>query len=601
MKIKTLSPETIQKIAAGEVILCPQSVVKELVENAVDAGARHIDVAVRGGGKTEILVRDDGCGIAYDEVGLAFKRHATSKISFLSDLDTLTTLGFRGEALASVAAVADVVMTTRADSEELGSRTVFKDGACTARSVVPYAGGTEIVVTNLFAGVPARCKYLKKDPDEERAVRESVKALALARPDIAVTYTVDGRQRLATPGTGELKAAARGVFGSYADTLHPFCEENAPMKVHGLIGDLDARRAHRGNQLFFINGRVVKSRKLTEIYESVWEGKLMHRQYPGGVIFIDLPPDMLDVNVHPQKSRVRVYNESLVAILLRQCLVDGLESVDLTGGADPVRAPEAVYPTCTPTARSGSGADVGAPKAVKQAENGMMKIPPAPVMQDDRESPVVPERASEVAEQQSFYTPRPEDRPDLTRLRRVGVLFNTYILLEDTDCFYTIDQHAAHEAVLYEAFSKAFSGAGFCAQRLALPAVLPATPEELDAAAQHSEKLKSLGFSVKIADSALTVSAVPVVFGTPQQAELIRPVLACLSEKAPDPAVGLSRVISAACKAAVKGGEALTDAEIAALLARLSALENPYTCPHGRPVMIRKKKYELEKLFKRIV
>ncbi len=714
-RIKMLSPATVDKIAAGEVILRPVSVVKELCENAFDAGASHVEIEVEKGGKRLIRIADDGIGIRYNEVPLAFQRHATSKISFPDDLDVLTTLGFRGEALSSIAAVAEVELTTRFRDEEIGSRTIFSGGVCLNHAVAAYDRGTEVRVSDLFADVPVRSKYLRKDDEEETQIRRTAERLALSHPEVAITYISDGKKIFRTPGTGDLHAAAGAVLGrSIAKNLHPFRADNEPMKLYGLIGDLELRRSHRGLQIFFVNGRCVKSPVLTRAYEQAWEGLLMKHQYPAGIICLDLPPKMLDVNIHPQKTEIRILNETLAVLLFRQGIRSALKDLDLTTGdaenspselrnhpesegsrnntavqsgssvmvpqgsdlssaehenayskgeeteASPKREateeqtaaafakpvdleallsepePDAPWiskyfpeekaaetqseyhggaggqkPSGEAAARTPAAVLSGSPETGHRTqENGTAPISSAAadggaVSETEEADRRETESAEEAYERiLAAYGPqrRRLDRPDLTKLKVAGRLFNTYILLEDRDTLLMIDQHAAHEAMLFEEFRQIFSKrTGFPMQSLMIPRQIAVSKQEAEAFEKHSGRIRSFGFDAELfGEDRVAVRAVPVILGEPQDAGMILPVIA-LFDSGTDAEQGLDRIITMSCKAAVKGGQNLTDAEIRRLTEGLMELDNPYTCPHGRPVIMKLNEHELRKLFKRIV
>ncbi len=701
MKIKMLNAETIGKIAAGEVILRPVSVVKELTENALDAGATAVEVAVEKGGKQKITVTDNGCGIAYNEVPAAFKRHATSKISFAEDLDALESLGFRGEALASVISAADVTITTRAQDEEIGSQSFFRDGAMVSRRVSPYEKGTEIVVEELFSTMPARLKYLKKDEDEEGVIRDVMRKLALSHPETAFTYKTDGTMRFRTSGSGDVQEAAAAVFGrAFAGHLRPFAEENAPMKVSGLIGDLDARRSGRERQILFINGRYVQDKLLAQAYEEAWAGMLMKHQHPSGILFVELPPRMLDVNIHPQKTELRILNESLVSLLFRQCVRTALRKMNLTPELCPAedteqqsaapaprfsgeRQPAELSPHAVPApglspAKSETNATIPVTdKPEIQTEMpGAVPFDPETLLQDEPDAPwrskyfgepaarqadpagehlksadqaslSHPQAASDVdknsrghhsecaplreeapctsypsanlhieseehkpyqAEQTSGVSLVREeavylDRPDFTRIKYIGQLFNTYLILEDRPVVYLIDQHAAHEALLFNKFEHAFtSDSGFSSQSLLIPTRVEADPEWVERLPIFSDQLTRFGFSAEPdGEDALKVHAVPVILGENQPAELVVPVLMYFAGQGRAPERELERIVSMSCKAAVKGNQTLDASEVKTLLSRLMEIPNPYTCPHGRPVIYQLKEYELEKLFKRVL
>lgn len=644
MKIKALNQDTINKIAAGEVILRPASVVKELVENSLDAGSTKVTVSILEGGKKEIKIIDDGCGINYDEIPLAFRRHATSKINYLSDLETLETMGFRGEALSSVAAVADVNIITRADDEEIGSYSEFRDGVLTHRRVIPYEKGTEIIVSDLFSSIPARYKFLKKENTEERKIRDIVQKLALAYPTVSFEYLVDNKRKFQTNGNGNLLDTARIIFGNeYASHLHEFTVENLPMKVSGLIGDLDARRNYRDNQIFFINGRFVKSSLLSKAFEEEWLGKLMKHQYPSGIIFIDLPPKMLDINVHPQKTEIRILNKSLVEILFKQSIRQALEEISIIPETVPetveeyeIRQEEEqirknnIIPEPKPEQQSFSETEFSVlnkkeiidkngletstlqinsveHEVIPKAQDFIPEKPPFSIIEEK-----IPPVDSKLIQNEKLIPEKTVSEPltnfenhnqiDLNNLKYIGHAFNTYLILEDGRELYYIDQHAAHEAVLYEAFRTGLiDGRKFESQQKLIPEEVYITNSEVESYENIKDKLRDFGFETKRSGNRVIVSATPMILNHVQPSELIIPLIAYFDRKVDEPDYGLSKIITMSCKKAVKGGDDLTETEIRDLLNHLFRLENPYTCPHGRPIIRKQSKHELEKLFKRIV
>lgn len=643
MKIKILNQDTINKIAAGEVILRPASVVKELVENSIDAGASIIKVSILEGGKREIKITDNGIGINFDEIPLAFKRHATSKLNMLEDLDTLETMGFRGEALSSIASVANVSIITKSIEEELGSKSIFEDGELINRRVCSYEGGTEITVTDIFKTIPARYKFLKKDESEERHIRDILQKLALSHPNISFEYTTDTRRIFHTSGNGNLLDTARAIFGqSFSKHLYEFSTENLPMKVYGLIGDLDARRSYRDNQIFFINGRYVKSKELSKAYEEEWEGKLMKHQYPSGIIFIELPSKMLDVNVHPQKTEIRILNKSLITILFKQCLREALNSLNIIPETFEEEKNTEESFTFYPNNSYSYEEDSKVEKPIeiqKSKEYPKVETQESFIKKDFYQEPEIPKKESienKILDEPIFegnfeddfelpddldypsfdeevYEPSKEIRsneikePSIQKLNLlekefIGQVFNTYLILQDSKDLYFIDQHAAHEAILYETFSRAFKNqTQFESQILLLPDFVALTKDEIEDYQKVKENLNQFGFQSEIEGDKVKIYAVPLILNVVQPSNLIIPLMRYFAGKDESPEIGLQKIITASCKTAIKGGDALTSEEIQTLLANLSELDNPYTCPHGRPIIRKQSEHELEKLFKRIV
>jgi DNA mismatch repair protein MutL len=630
MRIKMLDPHTIDQIAAGEVILRPVSVIKELVENAIDAGATRISVSVEGGGKKKMVIWDNGCGIPYNEVPLAFERHATSKLSTIGDLQQIQTLGFRGEALASVAAVARVQTTTRFETEEIGSETLFEGGKLINQRVCGHDRGTVMTVSDLFYNVPARQKHLGNAKTEAALVQDMMEKLAMSHPEIAVTYQSDGKRVFGTTGSGKLLEVLQSLLGrSFCDKLIPLDSQNEPMRLTGYIGDLSAMRGTRDLQFFFLNGRTVKNKGLSRSFEEAYTGYLMQHRHPVGVIFMELPGRFLDVNIHPAKTDIAILNQSLIDILFKQGIRETLRGSDLSiaigdGGDeeasasdDAAQPAEAAAPRQKPLEEQTAilPAQTRTPEVKKQPEATAVRKPasvskgsalPYSAIQSDvsaEAEPVTREESAPFEKQEPSKIP-PAGQVDFSNAQIIGQLFNTFILLEQGDEAILIDQHAAHEAMMYEELRDRFERReGFPSQQLMVPQPVKVEPRVIAAYETMAEELQRDGFDCDVfGDDTLMVRSVPVILGVPQEAELIAAFLEGVtydSEQEKDRQI--QRIITMSCKAAVKGNQHLSGAEIRALLKQMTDMDNPYTCPHGRPVIFHLKKYELEKLFKRVV
>lgn len=687
-----LNNETINKIAAGEVIIRPVSVVKELVENAIDAGANHISVIIEAGGKNLITVRDDGCGIAYNEIPLAFKRHATSKLSTIEDLETIHSLGFRGEALSSVSAVAKVQVTTRNENEEVGSLTSFEGSDLVNQRVCSYNKGTEIKVWELFYNTPARRKHLAKDKKEEGLIRDLMNKIALSHPSIGFQVKCNGRSILDTPGSGKVIDVINVLYGwETGKNLIALDYENKPMKLSGFIGNLKTTRSHREDQVIFINGRYIKNARLAQALDEAYAGYTMKHQHPLGIIFMELPGRMLDINIHPAKTEIKILNESLICLLFKQGLRETLRESNLIVD---LGSPELLLKESIPAAKSEESDkkdnDRGIPteeipqksQSVNQTTigevirtktgvpeiRGTKRSEPDetltdPVSQSRRLSVTetkgkdnfekkdeVPNKEnrkknseeknmqeylekqasealavseakhqSRVAEAQAEFhrkairiPPLKRDVRDLENMKIVGQLFNVYILLEGEKEIYLLDQHAAHEAFLTQELQGIFNrGDGLPSQGLMTPIPIKIRPKDMGKVEAGLIVFKKLGYECDIfGEDTLIVRSVPVLMGEPQSIDLLKDII---DENIFDLGEGYPRsenvftakvrnsITSMACKAAIKGGQQLTHPEIKQLLKNLMGLDNPYTCPHGRPIIMRLKEYELMKLFKRVI
>ena len=622
MKIKMLNMDTINKIAAGEVIIRPVSVIKELVENAIDAGATRIAVDIEAGGKNQMIVRDNGCGIAYHEVPLAFKRHATSKLTSIDDLESIESLGFRGEALSSVSAVARVQVTTCNESEEVGSVTLFEGGTLINQRVCSYSQGTEMKVWDLFYNTPARRKHLEKDKKEEGLIRDLMEKLALSNPEVAFLVNSNGRSVLSTPGSGNILDVVCTLYGEeVASKLIPIRFENSPMKLKGFIGDLTTMRSHREDQIFFMNGRYVKNSRLGQALDSAYEGYTMKHQHPFGIVFMELPGRMLDVNIHPAKTEIKILNESLVILLFKQGIRETLRDANLVvdiGGVEKVLSNKKNgLKELTEKQQEPEMFDIEnhetMDKAVENRDDSGMKPLALNVVLEEKDFKRVAERAETFTTNVKDSVSRIKvAHPDFTKMKIVGQLFNTYILLEGVKEIYLIDQHAAHEAFLTRELEDVFDcDAVIPSQGLMAPMTIKIRPRDMQRVLNALETYKKLGYDCDVfGEDSLIIRSVPVFMGEPQTSDLLKSLISeDLSEIEEDHLKGQwlysstikDKIILMACKAAVKGGQTLSDREIQRLLEDLMRLDNPFTCPHGRPIITRLREYELMKLFKRVV
>lgn len=624
MKIKMLNHETINKIAAGEVIIRPVSVIKELVENAIDAASTRICVSVEKGGKASICVTDNGTGIAYNEVPLAFKRHATSKILTLNDLETIDTLGFRGEALSSIAAVSHVRITTRDAEEEIGSQSFFENSEMINQRVCPYENGTEILVTDLFYNTPARQKHLQKGKNEEKFVRDILEKLSMSHPEIQFEYISDGRLVFRTSGSGKLQDVIESLYGrQFFSGLRELKIDNDPMHLRGYISDLTLTRSTKEEQIFFINNRYVKNKCLSRAFEEAYEGYMMLHRHPLGIIFMSLPGRMLDINIHPAKTEIQILNESLVSMLFKQGIRDALRAesliVDIAependqkqldeANSEKTEEPltfidpeEQHFVSEQTTKLPKEGEKITKESAISKPVvqfEGSVSSTAQPVLYRQQEPETKAYAAENVVEMHAVKS------PDFSNARIIGQLFSTYILLEKGDEILMIDQHAAHEAFMYQELKQRFAKEEtFPAQTLLIPQRVEISLREAEEFDAYQEALKQYGFDCDLCGpSQLIVRSVPIILGEPQSTELLRAFIEYRSYEDAEKSKSLiEKIISMSCKSAIKGHQDLSIDEIRALLDHLSKLENPYTCPHGRPIILRLKEYDLKKLFKRVV
>ncbi len=621
MKINILEPDVYNKIAAGEVVDRPYSVVKELVENAVDAGATEISVEIADGGKTLIRVTDNGGGIAKDDLVAAYKPHATSKLRTADDLFGVTTLGFRGEALASIAAVSKMKIVSRTEGAEAYS--LASEGGRLG-NILPAAGavGTEVTVEELFRNIPARLKFLKSDAQEEGDITGTVGRFILSRPDIAFTYSANGKVKYRSYGDG-LASALAAVYGAgILDNLYEIDAEKHGIKLRGYIGDQNFSKPNRTYQSLFVNGRYVVNQTVSAALTNAYASYLMKRQYPFYVLFLDVPPEIVDVNVHPNKADVRFADNQIIygtvysvvsAVLdgnsraleyLTGTFSDGetarRRSADPPAGKPAEAAPAMTYAQAKKelqfeiplTAGKGS-----VPRRDFGAGGGALEV----------HSPVAEERREDYFEENKRLLLREEkkgqQRVEVGALVYKGELFRTYLFYECGDDAYIIDQHAAHERLNYDRLRAKMEARSIVSQPMLMPYTLSLNAQEYAFLEKNFPLLREIGFEIEpFGAGSVKVSAVPGDLTEIDLEAFFGDVLRSMESLR---AIKLSEILkdklaSAACKAAVKGGEPLTDEEARSLIERMDG-NMGLKCPHGRPVAVHVGKSEMEKLFKRIV
>ena len=564
MPIRLLSPDVVSKIAAGEVVERPASVVKELIENSLDAGASQIEIEVRGGGVNLIRVSDNGTGIPKDEVELAFQHHATSKIESLADLDTGTSLGFRGEALHSIAHVAQVDLLTRNRDDSSGTFVSLRDGAVADRGVRAAPQGTTATVRHLFRDVPARLKFLKSATTESNQITNLVSQYCLAFPGVKFTLSVDGRDILRTPGSGRLKDAIAEVYGldvaqAMLEIKGVASESRMVPVVSGYTSPPSLSRATRGYISFFVNGRWVQSRPLAGAVERAYEGWLGVRRYPVSVINIAISPQFVDVNVHPAKREVRFSQEPMVFNAVH-------------GAIRRVLAERAPIPEFKPAAGFAS----------------------APARQMP-ELPLVERKPGAAGP----LMPGPS-RPDLPILRVLGQASLTYIIAEGPDGLYLIDQHAAHERVLFEKALAQRSRKAVDVQPLLEPLAVELSLKQEEALRTGGEMLAQFGFGIDpFGDRTYLVRAVPAMLAGKGIADAVKEAIDSLDDETAGANEDERIARSLACHGSVRAGQVLSQEEMGELIRQLEKTTSPRTCPHGRPTMIHLSAGRLEREFGR--
>ena len=679
-KIAVLDQQTIDKIAAGEVVERPASVVKELVENAIDAGATQITVEIKEGGIGYIRIADNGSGMEKDDIPVAFLRHSTSKIRSADDLLGVSSLGFRGEALSSISAVAMVELITKTKENELGSRCYIEGGVQKCLEEIGAPDGTTFIIRNLFYNTPARKKFLKSEMSEASAIHELMTHLAMSHPEVGFKVLIGGQMRIQTSGNGNLKDVIYHLYGrDVAMRLIEVDREEGPLHVRGFLGKPEISRGNRNYENYFVNGRYVKSKIIAKGIEDGYKTFMMQHRYPFVCLDIHMDGKMLDVNVHPTKMELRFSNQNLVYDLLERMTKDALSGRELIPEVtldepkkqvvmpekepqqmppvQTLREPESTYQVQKPAAVPTTSVERTIPSYQKPEQKVPLekmwttpepqkepvkpqnknleyfmeqmrkrveeryKVPEAPAAAEHRETTetaqsTVPEQSATVPE--TPVEEKPPQKPEQLDLFDgkllskeaavhhviIGQLFDTYWLVQFGEKLYIIDQHAAHEKVLYERLMKDLRNRTFQSQMLSPPIILNLSMQEEELFLKYRSCFTEMGFEIEeFGEKAYAVRAVPANLPGVARREILMELLDSLSDitGSGNSESLMDKVASMSCKAAVKGNHQMSAMEAKALIDELLSLENPYNCPHGRPTIISMSKYELEKKFKRIV
>ncbi len=587
MSISILPAEVANRIAAGEVVERPASIVKELVENALDAGATRISIEIAEGGVSLIRISDNGHGIDPEELSLAFARHATSKLRHEQDMDAIATLGFRGEALPSIAAVADVEAISRTASEPTAGRIRIRFGEIAEQGARGAPPGTTFTVRSLFQQQPARLKFLRSASAESAQIAGVVSHFALAYPEVAFSLKVDGRETFATSGQGNRREAAAGVYGAdVGASLIEVEEEDEGHHLQALIAPPSVSRSNRSYITIFINRRLVRSRSLSYAVEEAYANLIQVRRFPIAIVDLRLPPEEVDVNVHPAKAEVRLRNDRQVFSLVQRPLRRALSGLAPIGSNTAMGWPSAMPSSSPPAYLTNLGASEPAyePQPGLSASSG-----PAILLAHTPEARTTPV----LAEQKVL----PSSVPILRALGQAGT---TYIIAEGPAGLYLIDQHAAHERVLFEQYARRLAEAAPALQPLLSPIPLELTPEQQSLVTVYAPALRDHGFEIEpFGPGAYLLRTAPAGLRREEPSRAFTELLDLMTRE-DSPTDPRGRVAaSLACHAAVRAGQNLSTEEMRDLLQQLEACDSPQTCPHGRPTMLHLSADELAKRFSR--
>lgn len=618
-QVRVLPTEVAQLIAAGEVVERPASVIKELVENAIDAGSTTIRIDIECGGVRLIRITDNGCGMNESDAQTCFLRHATSKIQNAQDISGVLTLGFRGEALASIAAVSQIEMTTRTKEDIEGTRICLDGGVVVKKEPIGAPVGTSITVENLFYNTPARKKFLKSERSETGAISSLLDRLALSHPEISFQYYVNNKEELFTPGDGKLMSAASVVLGAQQARAMVPVDDNGTIRISGLVCKPLAARGNRNQQFFFINGRCITSGLLAKAVESAYAGSIMSGKYPVCVLSLDLDATSVDVNVHPSKNIVKFSDEKMIFSAVFHAVSQALNAMDQRYVAAKKELEPQVQrkivagfyeiPTQQPTLNVSTPSRSIPPMKPQESDvalkldNPVSKPRPSTVVTfTDRTTPQMPFIAPKQQENTPKFTvvkPEPIQTEIPAQIVCIGEIFNTYIIAQCADEVYFIDKHAAHERLIFETLSNKSKSAS---QPLLVECIVTLDRQDKTYILDEMDSFAECGFELEdYGGNAIMVRAIPSEIAKEDVVNILEHAAANLSDKQISKDKRTKILESMACKSAVKGGQYSHKAEQQALIDRLFAIPDIKYCPHGRPIIYTMQKKDFEKLFKRIV
>ena len=625
--IRALPRELSDKIAAGEVVERPVSIVKELIENSLDAGATAITCEIRKGGKDYIRVTDNGCGIPSGEVELAFMRYATSKIATEEDLNAIGTLGFRGEALASIAAVSRTELITRPGSQPTGTRIRIEGGICEEITEAACEDGTTIIVTDLFYNTPARRKFLKPDNAEASLISDYVSKMALAYPGVKFRLISNGTILYSTLGKGDLKSAILTLYSpQMAKGMVSIEGQAASDGDRSLAGFVSAPAYSRNNkrmQVFFVNGRWVKSKVMEDALEEAFSDKLFEGRHPAAFLFLEVDPHSVDVNIHPHKTEIKFYDEREVSDFMIRVIRSSLLKQEGVAESSSIARPlareaETVYAKPYESLAVEEVSDLDTISANIPDPSEYASIVDINSLQEttynertenlfarmredsDRAQMQVQEEITPYGSKTPEDGGKEEPRFLFSSLTIIGEAFATYIIAKDEDHVYMVDQHAAHERILYEEFLKIFRGAEAPSQPILAPILLQMGAVSKASVTERLQLLRTLGYRVEeFGMGDVIIKEIPSCMGLQEAEDFAIHILQQETIKAADIQLKREELTSNACKVAIKGGDSISMEEMKELFVRLDRCENPFSCPHGRPTLIRFSQSDLERQFKR--
>ncbi|MTI67782.1 MAG: DNA mismatch repair endonuclease MutL [Firmicutes bacterium] len=620
--IRLLDDNTINKIAAGEVVERPASVVKELVENSIDAKSDSIIIEIKNGGKKYIRVSDNGIGIDKEDIDLAFLRHSTSKINKAEDLSKVLSLGFRGEALASISAVSQMELITKTVDNDIGNQVEVIEGKIRDLKNVGCPKGTTIIVKNIFFNTPVRKKFLKSDNTESSHISDIVYKLSLSYPNISFKYIRDNKVIIKTPGKDNLLSNIYSIFGKdFTDSLFKTNYSGDDIKIRGFVSKPSFTRGNRKHQYFFINGRYIEDKKISKAIEEAYSTLIPANRFPIAILYFNLPPNEVDVNIHPNKIEARFERESTLRKIIYKMVKDVLKNNNLIQEAklnkkSKDKSEQKNIINILNTKENYKEKDKNnkifntsnkTEELNDKTEVTLNKIPTREKNKEDNTETFnkdITNEENKIKENNTNYEREESITKKLPNIKIIGKLFSTYLIGEDLDneAFYMIDQHAAHERIMYEKLKKQYESENITIQRLLSPEVVNLTHGEFEIYKNNFKLFKNMGFEIEeFGVNSIILRGVPMLFGKPNTRVLFLDILDKLHENIKSNyEVRLKKIMKKACVNVIRAGDKMETIEINQLLEDLEKTEKPYTCPHGRPVIIKMTKYELEKKFKRI-
>lgn len=623
-KINILDDSTINKIAAGEVVERPSSIIKELVENSIDAGSSYISIEIENGGKGLIRIIDNGSGIDKDDVNKAFLRHATSKINTVEDLSSLESLGFRGEALASIAAVSKLEMLTKTEEALIGLRIVLDGGKIREKEATSANRGTQISVRDLFFNTPARRKFLKSNQAEAQAITDIVNKIAIGNPSIKIKYINNSKTIYETLGDGSIINAIRMIYGrDISENLIEIDYRSKYFNISGYLGNNNIYRGNRNHQHLYINGRYIKSPNISKKINDAYKAIIPINKYPIYFVNISVDPAKVDVNIHPSKLEVKFDQEEEIlnelsdfvrGILLKSSLVgryknnsrdkDLYNKNSFAGFNSFSYSPQEVENNLTSTAIREDVSNSCSNQNTNESPRGQADMIQTPIRLSDINNGGIQDKKEVYSkmeyQQSSFIEESPDRNPDFIGLKFIGIIFDTYIIFSKNDDMIMLDQHAAHERIRFEMYMSKYKANDISVQMLIDPIIMDLDANDMDTVRKNIDVFSSFGFLVEeFGHRSISIRGLPNTFGEPESKRFIYELIDGLGKIDNIYDTKYDEIAEIACKSAIKGNDKISIEEAKHLIGQLEECSNPYTCPHGRPTMVKMTRYEIEKLFKR--